>query len=142
MHYCGCKGTTKLQLLQRVFLRMLTKEQIIREIKHFCGNGTVLDNGWYHFVYRHLHYLYIPNSNEMIRITIPYIGKNNEYDKEWLETVINETNREVKYVKVVVLDNGSISINYDHKINERENASEIVPHIVEILYDYCYLFHF
>ena len=25
MHYCDCKGTTKLQLLQRVFLRMLTK---------------------------------------------------------------------------------------------------------------------
>ena len=24
MHYCDCKGTTKLQLLQRVFLRMLT----------------------------------------------------------------------------------------------------------------------
>ena len=24
MHYCGCKGTTKLQPLQRVFLRMLT----------------------------------------------------------------------------------------------------------------------
>ena len=26
MHYCECKGTTKLQLLQRVFLRMLTEE--------------------------------------------------------------------------------------------------------------------
>ena len=26
MHYCDCKGTTKLQLLQRVFLRMLTKK--------------------------------------------------------------------------------------------------------------------
>ena len=26
MHYCDCKGTTKLQLLQRVFLRMLTIE--------------------------------------------------------------------------------------------------------------------
>jgi len=25
VHYCGCKGTTKLQLLQRVFLRMLTQ---------------------------------------------------------------------------------------------------------------------
>ena len=24
MHYCACKGTTKLQLLQRVFQRMLT----------------------------------------------------------------------------------------------------------------------
>ena len=25
MHYCDCKGTTKLQLLQRVFQRMLTE---------------------------------------------------------------------------------------------------------------------
>lgn len=110
------------------------KEQIIREIKHFCGNGTVLDNGWYHFVYRHLHYLYIPNSNEMIRITIPHIGKNNEYEKEWLETVINETNREIKYVKVVVLNNGSISLNYDHKLSDDERINDIAPHIIETLY--------
>ena len=27
MNYCDCKGTTKLQLLQRVFQRMLTKNQ-------------------------------------------------------------------------------------------------------------------
>ena len=27
MHYCDCKGTTKLQLLQRVFQRMLTSEE-------------------------------------------------------------------------------------------------------------------
>jgi len=26
MHYCDCKGTTKPQLLQRVFQRMLTNE--------------------------------------------------------------------------------------------------------------------
>ena len=109
------------------------KEQIIREIKHFCGNGTVLDNGWYHFVYRHLHYLYIPN-NSMIRITVPHIGMNNEYEKELLETAINETNREVKYVKVVVLGNGSISLNYDHKLSDDEKICYIVPHIIETLY--------
>ena len=28
MHYCGCKGTTKLQLLQRVFQRMLTTQRM------------------------------------------------------------------------------------------------------------------
>ncbi len=28
MHYCDCKGTTKLQLLQRVFQRMLTKHHV------------------------------------------------------------------------------------------------------------------
>ena len=31
MHNCGCKGTTKLQLLQRVFQRMLTLQ--LRNLK-------------------------------------------------------------------------------------------------------------
>ena len=32
MHYCDCKGTTKLQLLQRVFQRMLTNVKGLRDI--------------------------------------------------------------------------------------------------------------
>ena len=31
MHYCNCKGTTKIQLLQRVFQRMLTTFEVILE---------------------------------------------------------------------------------------------------------------
>ena len=36
MHYCDCKGTTKLQLLQRVFQRMLTKNLNIVYRKHIA----------------------------------------------------------------------------------------------------------
>ena len=51
MHYCDCKGTTKLQLLQRVFLRMLTKNRTKKKKKHMIaykyryGRGTKDDDG-------------------------------------------------------------------------------------------------
>ena len=32
MHYCDCKGTTKLQLLQRVFLQGTTKLQLLQRV--------------------------------------------------------------------------------------------------------------
>ena len=32
MHYCDCKGTTKLQLLQRVFQRMFTNFQHWKDV--------------------------------------------------------------------------------------------------------------
>ena len=37
MHYCNCKGTTKIQLLQRVFQRMLTIANRIYEILEARG---------------------------------------------------------------------------------------------------------
>ena len=36
MHDCNCKGTTKLQLLQRVFQRMLTKNMQFKDIEDSC----------------------------------------------------------------------------------------------------------
>ena len=39
MHYCDCKGTTKLQLLQRVFLRMLTKK-VNEEVHELVANSS------------------------------------------------------------------------------------------------------
>ena len=39
----------------------------------------------------------------------------------------------VKYVKVVKLNNGSISLNYDHKITTDETVDIIVPHIINTL---------
>lgn len=70
----------------------------------------------------------------MIRISIPHVVKESEYGKKRLERVINETNREVKYIKVMILENGSISLNYDHKISEGDKASEIVSHMIKTLY--------
>ena len=109
---------------------------ILNQVEKLCGSTTLLENGWHHFVYHHLHYVNIPDCNNgMIRISIPHVCKDSEYGKERIETVINETNREVKYIKVVILRNGSISINYDHKICEGERADDIVPHMIKTLYN-------
>lgn len=78
----------------------------------------------------------------MIRISIPHICKKSDYDKKRLEVIINETNREVKYIKVMILENGSISLNYDHKISDRDKASEIVPHMIKTLYSASEYFMF
>ena len=110
-------------------------DSVIKEIKQQCGKVRVLNHGWCHFVYRHLHYLYIPDdSNGMIRISIPHVVGSKEYKKEKVDAAINETNREVKFIKAMVLNNGSISLNYDHRISNGENVSEIVEHIIKTLY--------
>ena len=69
----------------------------------------------------------------MIRICIPHYDNANQYESELLSTTINETNREVKYVKVVVLGNGSISINYDHKYDNENDLYLILYHILKTL---------
>ena len=113
----------------------MNNSDILNQVEKLCGSITLLENGWHHFVYHHLHYVNIPDcKNGMIRISIPYVCKDSEFGRERIETVINETNREVKYIKVVILKNGSISINYDHKIGEGEEASDIVPHMIKTLY--------
>lgn len=109
------------------------KDQVIEEIKRMCGNVTILDNGWCHFVYHHIHFVNIPD-DDMIRISIPHIANGANYRKEVLDTAINETNKEVKFIKVMVLDNGSISLNYDHKILDDESVSKIVLYIIMVLY--------
>lgn len=111
------------------------KDQIIEEIKRVCGNVKMLNNGWYHFVYRHLHYVNIPNdNNDMIRISIPHVANSSGYTREVLDKAINETNREVKFIKAMVLNNGSISLNYDHRIGNDEKVGETVSHMVLTLF--------
>ena len=111
------------------------KDSIIEKIKRQCGKVRVLNNGWCHFVYRHLHYLYIPDdSNGMIRISIPHVVNSKEYKKDEVDSAVNETNREVKFIKAMVLNNCIISLNYDHRISNGEDIDEIVEHIITTLY--------
>ena len=117
--------------------------EILNQVEKLCGSTTLLENGWRHFVYHHLHYVNIPDcKNGMIRISIPHICKKSDYDKKRLEDIINETNREVKYIKVMILENGSISMNYDHKISDGDKTSEIVPHMIKTLYSASEYFMF
>ena len=111
------------------------KDQVIEEIKRQCGKVRVLNNGWCHFVYHHLHYLYIPDdTNGIIRLSIPHVVNSKEYKKEEVDSAVNETNREVKFIKAMILNNGSITLNYDHRISYGENIREIIEHIIRTLY--------
>lgn len=111
------------------------KDQVIEEIKRLCGKVMMLNNGWCHFVYRHLHYVFIPDdNNDMIRISIPHVANSADYAREVLDKAINETNREVKFIKAMVLNNGSITLNYDHRISNDENVDETVSHMVLTLF--------
>lgn len=111
------------------------KDQVVAEIKRQCGTVRMLNKGWCHFVYRHLHYLNIPDdTNEMIRISIPHVVNSKNYKKENVDVAVNETNREVKFIKAMVLNNGSISLNYDHRISNGEDIGEIVEHVIKTLY--------
>ena len=95
------------------------KDSVIEEIKRLCGKVRVLNNGWYHFIYRHLHYLYIPDeANGMIRISIPHVVNSKEYKKEEVDTAVNVTNRKVKFIKAMVLNNGSISLNPNRSLEK------------------------
>lgn len=110
-------------------------EQVIAEIKQLCGEVRILDNGWCLFVYRHLHFVYIPDDrNDMIRISIPHVANSFDYTRDAQQNVVNETNMEMKFVKVVLLNNGSISLNYDHKATDRDIISTLVHHMVTVLY--------
>lgn len=111
------------------------EDSVNEEIRRQCGKVRVLNNGWCHFVYHHLHYLNIPDdANRMLRISIPHVVNRKDYKKEVVDAAVNETNREMKFIKAMVLNNGSISLNYDHRISNDENVSEIVGHIINTLY--------
>lgn len=89
--------------------------------------------GW-HFIYHDRHFFYMTERSEgMIRFSVPHLVKANEYNTELLSEVINETNRNVKFIKVVKLDCGSVSLNYDHKTTSDESADTIIPHIINAL---------
>ena len=69
----------------------------------------------------------------MIRFFVPHVVKSNEYNAKILSEAINETNRNVKFIKAVKLDCGSVSLDYDHKTTSDESADTIVPHIINAL---------
>lgn len=112
----------------------MRQEEIVNEIRKKCGNVKMLSfSGWY-FIYNKRHFFYIPGKNEdMVRFCVIHLAKAEEYDMKLLSEAINETNRNVKFIKAVKLDCGSVSLDYDHKVVSDEAAETIVLHIINTL---------
>ncbi len=115
-------------------MKCMNQEEIINSIRKKCGNVERFTPMGWHFVCNGTHMIYMPEKNiNIIRICIPHIVKTEDYDMDRITTAINETNREVKFIKVVILGNGSISINYDHKISTDDNIEIIIAHMIKSL---------
>lgn len=112
----------------------MRQEEIVNEIRKKCGHVEMLPSMGWHFIYHKRHFFYMTGRNEgTIRFCIPHLVKANGYDAERLAEAINETNRNVKFIKAVKLDCGSVSLDYDHKTASDESAETIVPHIIDAL---------
>ena len=115
---------------------MRYQDDVITFLKELAANLNYFPGiGWWHFRYGNYQMVYIPanDTSYMIRICIPHFDEANHYESESLVAAINETNREVKYIKVVTLGNGSISINYDHKYDGENDLHSMLLHMLKTL---------
>ena len=114
----------------------MKQEEIVNEIRQMCGQTILMPSlGWY-FRYNGQVYFYVVGKDEsMVRFCIPFVARLPLYDKELLKEAVNETNRNVKFIKALLSekDDAKVSLDYDHKITDLESAKDIVPHIIKSL---------
>ena len=114
----------------------MKQEEIVYEIRRMCGNAKFMPSLGWHFRYNGQVYFYVVGKDEsMIRFCIPFVAGLLSNDKELLKEAVNETNRNVKFIKALLSekDETKVSLDYDHKITDLESAKDIVPHIIKSL---------
>ena len=114
----------------------MKQEEIVNEIRQMCGQTILMPSLGWHFKYNGQVYFYVVGKDEsMIRFCIPFVAGLSLYDKELLKEAVNETNRNVKFIKALLSekDDAKVSLDYDHKITNLESAKDIVPHIIKTL---------
>mgnify|MGYP003468800860 FL=1 len=114
----------------------MKQEEIVNEIRRMCGQTIPTPSLGWHFKYKEQVYIYVVGKDEsMIRFCIPFVAGLLSNDKELLKEAVNETNRNVKFIKALLSekDDAKVSLDYDHKITDKESAKDIVPHIIKTL---------
>ena len=114
----------------------MKQEEIVNEIRRMCGQTIPTPSLGWHFKYKEQVYIYVVGKDEsMIRFCIPFVAGLSSQDKELLKEAVNGTNRNVKFIKALLSekDEAKVSLDYDHKITDKESAKDIVPHIIKTL---------
>lgn len=114
----------------------MKQEEIVNEIRRMYGQTILMPLLGWHFKYNGQVYFYVVGKDEsMIRFCIPLVTGLSSQDKELLKDAVNDTNRNVKYIKVLLSEKkeSKVSLDYDHKITDKESAKDIVPHIIKAL---------
>lgn len=114
----------------------MKQEEFVNEIRRMCGQTIQMPSLGWHFKYNGQVYFYVVGKDEsMIHFCIPFVAGLLSNDKELLKEAVNETNRNVKFIKALLSekDDAKVSLDYDHKITDIESAKDIVPHIIKSL---------
>ena len=114
----------------------MKQDEIVNEIRRMCGQTIPTPSLGWHFKYKEQVYIYVVGKDEsMIRFCIPFVAGLLSNDKELLKEAVNETNRNVKFIKALLSekDDAKVSLDYDHKITDKESVKDIVPHIIKTL---------
>lgn len=114
----------------------MKQEEIVNEIRRLCGQTILMPSLGWHFKYKEQVYIYVVGKDEsMIRFCIPFVAGLSSQYKDLLKEVVNDTNRNVKFIKALLSekDDAKVSLDYDHKVADNESAKEIVPHIIKAL---------
>lgn len=114
----------------------MKQEEIVNEIRRMCGQTILMPSLGWHFKYNGQVFFYVVGKDEsMIRFCIPFVAGLLSNDKELLKEAVNETNRNVKFIKALLSekDDAKVSLDYDHKITDQESVKDIVPHIIKSL---------
>ena len=114
----------------------MRQEEIVKEIRRMCGQTIQMPSLGWHFKYNGQVYFYVVGKDEsMIRFCIPFVAGLSLLGKELLKEAVDDTNRNVKFIKALVSERkeAKVSLDYDHKITENESAQNIVPHIITAL---------
>lgn len=114
----------------------MKQEEIVNEIRRMCSQTIQMPSLGWHFKYNQQVYFYVVGKDEgMIRFCIPFVAGLSLQDRELLKEAVNDTNRNVKYIKAMLSENDEVkvSLDYDHKITDLESAKDIVPHIIKSL---------
>ena len=114
----------------------MKQDEIVNEIRRMCGQTIQMPYLGWHFKYNDQVYFYVVGKDEsMIRFCVPFVAGLPSQDKELLKKAVNDTNRNVKFIKALLAEKkeAKVSLDYDHKITDKESAKEIVPHIIKAL---------
>lgn len=114
----------------------MKQREIINEIRSMCNDVGPLLSGSdsCHFMYNGRHYIYMSGRDEtLLRFCIPRLIEVVGHDRDRIVDAVNVTNRNVKFIKAVVLECGSIALNYDYKMNNEELVAGVVSHIIRSL---------
>lgn len=110
------------------------KDLVLEEIERHCGKVEWMPGFGHCFMLNQTLclYMYCKNIGSM-RFVIPSLLTAESDNMDEIMELVNQANREVKYIKTTILDNGCLTLTYDHKMVTGEKPEDIVPHIIKAL---------